>query len=385
MEAPALADVERRLESQGLTIVKLKKKPKDLVLKIPGSTGVALKDLVVFTRQLATMIDAGLPIVQALDLLGGQEPNPNFKVVLKDIKMQVETGSTFADSLRKHPKIFDSLYTNLVAAGEVGGVLDSILNRLAVYIEKNAKLKRKVKGAMVYPMATLVIACLVVAVLLWKVIPTFEEMFSSFGDGGLPGPTQFVIDLSHAFVANLLPIFGAAVAIPILVAYLLRQRPIRRVFDKVLLHTPVFGPVLRKTAVARFTRTLGTMVTSGVAILDALEIVAKSAGNIVVEEAVLYTRSKISEGTTLADPLMETNVFPEMVVQMISVGEATGALDVMLNKIADFYDEEVEVAVEGLTQLLEPLMMVVIGGVVGGMLIAMYLPIFSLADTIKGK
>jgi len=384
IEAATAEDVERRLEAQQITASKIKKKAKEIHLKLPWSSGVPMKDLVVFTRQLATMIDAGLPIVQALDLLGQQEPNVHFKSVIKDVKESVETGSTFADSLRKHPKVFDTLYVNLVAAGEVGGVLDTILQRLATHIEKAVKLRRKIKGAMVYPMAVLVVAILVVAILLYKVIPTFEEMFSSFGDAELPAPTRFVIGVSDAFIANFPFIVGGTFLLVFGFGYALRQRKFRRQFDRFILRVPIFGPVLRKAAVARFTRTLSTMVSSGVPILDALDIVAKSSGNIAVEEAVMYAREKISEGTTLADPLMETKIFPEMVVQMISVGEATGALDAMLSKIADFYEDEVDVAVEGLTQLMEPMMMVFIGGVVGGILIAMYLPIFNLADAVQG-
>jgi len=384
IEAETREDVERRLEAQRISVSKIKKKPKEIVLKMPGSSGVGLAEIVIFTRQLATMIDAGLPIVQSLDLLSNQEPNPHFKACLKDVKMSVETGSTFADSLRKHPKIFDDLFVNLVAAGELGGVLDSILNRLATHIEKAVKLRRKVKGAMTYPLAVLAIAIIVVGVLLVKVIPTFEEMFKNFGNAALPGPTQVVVDISHFMIDNILMIFALVVAIPLLFGWAMRQREFKKKFDRIVLKLPIFGPVLRKAAVARFTRTLGTMMTSGVPILDALDIVGKASGNIVIEEAVNYVRSRISEGTTLADPLLETKVFPEMVVQMISVGEATGAMDIMLNKIADFYEEEVDVAVEGLTQLMEPIMMVGIGGIVGGILIAMYLPIFSLADTIKG-
>ena len=381
-EAPALEEARRRLEAQQIEVTKLKKKPKDINLKLPGSSGVPLKNLVIFTRQLATMIDAGLPIVQALDLLASQEPNPFFKTILKEIKESVETGSTFAESLGKHPQVFDALYVNLIAAGELGGVLDTILQRLATHIEKAAKLKRKVKSAMTYPAAVSVVAVLVLVVLLTKVIPTFEEMFTNFGNAELPKPTQIVIDISHGFLDNFAYIVIAGIAIPVLFIWALKQRGFRTQFDKFILKLPIFGPVLRKSAVARFTRTLGTMLSSGVPILDALEIVASASGNITIESAILHCRRKISEGTTLADPLLASGVFPEMVVQMIGVGEATGAMDTMLNKIADFYEEEVDVAVDGLTQLIEPMMMVVLGGMVGGLLIAMYLPIFSLADTI---
>lgn len=383
LEAATAADVERRLEAQGLTPSRIKKKAAEIHLKMPGSSGVTMKELVVFTRQLATMIDAGLPIVQALDLLAAQEPNVHFKAVLKDIKLSVETGSTFAEALKKHPKVFDELYVNLVAAGELGGVLDTILNRLAIHIEKAVKLRRRVKSAMTYPSVVFCVAILVVGILLYKVIPTFQEMFQNFGNAELPAPTQFVIDISEFFIAKfwlfVLGIGGLVFGF----GYAMRQRPFRRRFDKFILRVPVFGPVLRKAAVARFTRTLGTMISSGVPILDALDIVGKSSGNIAIEEAVAYVREKISAGSSMCDPLLETRVFPDMVVQMLAVGEATGAMDQMLNKIADFYEDEVDVAVEGLTQLMEPIMMVFIGGVVGGILIAMYLPIFSLADTVK--
>jgi len=329
------------------------------------------------------MIDAGLPIVQALDLLQTQEPNPFFKAILKDVKGTVETGSTFAEALAKHPQVFDALYVNLVAAGETGGVLDAILNRLAIYIEKNVALRRKIKGAMTYPVAVFAIAIIVVMVMLWKVIPTFQEMFQDMGNAELPAPTQFAIDLSEAFQNHLILILAGVGAIFFGIPMALKQKPVRKVFDKYVIRFPIVGSVVQKAAVARFTRTFGTMMASGVPILEALDIVARSSGNMSVEAAILYAREKISEGKTLVEPLLETGIFPEMVVQMIGVGEATGAMDTMLNKIADFYEEEVDTAVDGLTSMIEPIMMVFIGGIVGGLLIAMYLPIFSLADTIN--
>lgn len=382
MEANDAAAVDARLKSLGLNPVKVKKKPLEINLKMPGSTGISGKDILVFTRQFATMIDAGLPIVQCLDILASQMDNAAFKKVLFQIKSKVESGSTFADALKEHPKVFDELYTQLCGAGEVGGILDNILNRLAVYREKAEKLKGKVKSAMTYPIIVILVAIAVTTVLLLKVTPVFAKMFTDFGSA-LPGPTQFVVNLSawlqHYFI-------HLAVAIAVVVGSIVfsyRSPKGRKVWDKAMLKAPVVGDVLRKVAVARFTRTLGTMISSGVPILDALDVTAKTAGNRTVEDGIYYVRAKISEGKTIAGPLLETGVFPSMVVQMIGVGEATGAMDTMLNKIADFYDEEVDVAVAGLTAMIEPLLMVFLGFVVGGFLIAMYLPIFSIAGAIK--
>jgi type IV pilus assembly protein PilC len=340
-------------------------------------------DLLIFVRQFATMIDAGLPLVQCLDILASQEPNKTFKSVLYDVKGNVESGATFADSLKRHPKVFDTLFCNLVAAGEVGGILDTILNRLAAYIEKNVKLMRQVKGALTYPIGILVVAVVVVAALLKWVIPTFEKMFKDFGNAKLPSLTQMVINVSHWFGENF---YYVAVGIFLVVfgfKKFLGTEKGRRMFDAFILKMPVIGDLIRKVAVAKFTRTLGTMISSGVPILDSLDIVARSAGNKTIESAIYFVRDKISEGSNMADPLSKTGVFPSMVVQMIAVGESTGAMDTMLNKIADFYEEEVEVAVNGLTKLIEPFMMVFLGGVVGTVLIAMYLPIFSIAGAIK--
>jgi type IV pilus assembly protein PilC len=372
-----------QLRSQMLLPVSVKEKSRDVSdLLTFLKPGIKIRDLVIFTRQFATMIDAGLPLVQCLDILGNQQPNATFKVIIKEIKADVEQGSTFADALRKHPKPFDALYTNLVAAGEVGGILDTILNRLAVYLEKADALRRKVKGAMVYPSTVLVVAVGVVMLMLVKIIPTFERMFQDFG-GELPGPTQVVVNLSHFMQAWIGP-FMAMTVIVIVAYFQTRKRSpnFRRRTDGIYLKLPVFGPLLRKVAVARFTRTLGTMIASGVPILDGLDIVAKTAGNMIIEDALNDVRTAISEGKTIAEPLSESGVFPGMVVQMIAVGEETGAMENMLSKIADFYDDEVDAAVEALTAMLEPLMMVGLGGTVGGMLIAMYLPIFKIADTI---
>ncbi|MBS2012191.1 MAG: type II secretion system F family protein [Deltaproteobacteria bacterium] len=382
MDADDEANVQARLRAQQLMPTKIKKKGAGLSFQI--GTGVDLKDVVTFTRLFATMIDAGLPIVQCLDILCNQTDNKHFSVVLRDVKANVEQGATFSDSLRRHPKIFDQLYVNLVQAGEVGGILDTILNRLATYNEKAIKLRRQVRGAMVYPSAVLIIFAGVLGILLGWVIPSFKTIFKDLGSSDeLPWLTQVVITVSETFIGYLPFFLVLFVLIAVAVTYAYRTKGGKKVFHTIFLRMPIVGPVLRKVAVARFTRTLGTLLSSGVPILDALDIVAKTAGNVVVEEAILYARSKISEGKNMAGPLMETNVFPPMVVQMVGVGEQTGALDAMLSKIADFYEEEVDVAVAALTSLIEPLMMVSIGGTVGVVLIAMYLPIFSIAGKIK--
>ncbi len=381
MEAGEAKAVEARLLSLGLTPTKVRKKGLlDAQIALPGS--VASKDILIFTRQFATMIDAGLPLVQCLDILGSQTENASFRKVIFAIKGRVEGGSTFSDALKDHPKVFDELYVQLCAAGEVGGILDTILNRLAIYAEKAEKLKRKVKGALTYPVSVIVIGIGVTAVLLLKVTPVFEKMFADFGSA-LPGPTQVVVDLSK-FMQNYVihMVVGIAAFVFAFTAFYRNPRG-RELFDKGILYAPILGDLLRKVAVARFTRTLGTMISSGVPILDALDVTAKTAGNRTIEKGIQYVRGKISEGKNIAGPLAETKVFPSMVVQMIGVGEATGAMDQMLNKIADFYDDEVDAGVAGLTAMIEPIMMVFLGGVVGGFLIAMYLPIFSIAGAIK--
>ena len=382
MEAADADAVQSRLRSLGLSPEKVKRKPLEINLRIPGVGGVTGKDLLVFTRQFATMIDAGLPLVQCLDILGSQMDKPGFKKVIFAIKSKVESGSTFADALKEHPRVFDELYVQLCAAGEVGGILDTILNRLAVYREKAEKLKRKVKGAMVYPIIVIIVAIGVTALLLIKVTPVFAKMFSDFGQS-LPAPTQFVVDASEWLQKYILHLLGGIVALVVAAVAFYRNKKGRRFIDRTVLKVPVIGTVIRKVAVARFTRTLGTMISSGVPILDALDVTAKTAGNRTIEQGIYYVRSKISEGKNIAGPLLETKVFPPMVVQMIGVGEATGAMDAMLNKIADFYDDEVDTAVAGLTAMIEPLLMVFLGAVVGGFLIAMYLPIFSIAGAIK--
>ena len=352
-------------------------------MKIPGFGGkVKEHDLVIFTRQFATMIDAGLPLVQCLDILSNQSENKAFATIIGRIKTDVESGDSFADALRKHPKAFTDFYVNMVEAGEAGGILDTILSRLAVYLEKARALKSKVKSAMVYPSAIMAIAVVVIIFMLVYVIPVFAQMFTDFG-GTLPAPTKVVMMLSGIVQGYIL------YAIPVLIVgiWLFRRfyktKHGQLMVDSLLLKLPVFGPLIQKVAVAKFTRTLGTLVASGVPIIDGLEITARTAGNKVVENAVLATISSIKEGQTIAEPLGKQAVFPPMVVQMIEVGENAGALDAMLNKIADFYDEEVDNAVEALTALLEPALMVFLGVVIGGMLIAMYLPIFKMASTIE--
>ncbi len=372
-----------QLKEQNIMATKVKAKSKDIEEYLSFlQPGVGPKDLVIFTRQLATMIDAGLPLVQCLDILGNSGENKTFKKVILDVKSGVESGATFSEALARHPKVFDRLYTNLVAAGEVGGILDTILNRLAAYMEKAEKLKRQVKAAMVYPISVTVIAVGIVILMLLKVIPVFEKMFKDFG-GALPGPTQVVVAMSHAVQAYFMHgIIGVVVTI-FLVKRALRTDRGRFYFDAMSLKLPVFGSLIKKVAVARFSRTLATMLSSGVPILDALEIVARTAGNMIVEREVLATKASVAEGKTLAEPLQKSQVFPGMVVQMISVGEQTGAMDTMLAKIAEFYDDEVDAAVTGMTALMEPLMMVVLGGSIGGLLVAMYLPIFKIAETVK--
>ena len=382
MEAETAQIVEQRLRGDGMTVERVKKEP--MQISISFGSGVSPKDLQIFTRQLATMIDAGLPLVQCLDILASQTPNKIFARILSQVKTSVESGSTFSDALRKHPKVFDELYVNLCAAGEVGGILDTILNRLAIYIEKAVKLKGQIKSAMFYPIGILVVAIGVIAVMLIKVIPTFEDMYKNMGNAQLPAATRFVIRLSHGFVDRWYIYVGTLVGLT--VAWTSARRTVRgrEIIDGAMLRIPVIGPTLRKIVVARFTRTLGTLLSSGVPILDALDICAKTSGNTVVQKGINRAREKISEGHDMAGPLAESRVFPSMVVQMIGVGEQTGAMDQMLQKIADFYEEEVDAAVSAMTSLIEPIMMAFLGVVVGGLIIAMYLPVFELAGNIDG-
>lgn len=381
MDATNADVVTQRLRSQQLQVNKVKKKPTQIVIRMPGSTGITTKDLVVFTRQFATMVDAGLPLVQCLDILGGQADNPEFGKVIKAVKSNVESGATLADSLRKHPKVFDKLYSNLVAAGEAGGILDTILNRLAMYIEKNMKLVKQVKSALVYPTLVVIVSGLVTMVLLVWVIPVFQKMFQDFGSA-LPAPTQFVVDLSEGTRANMHWILLSIAGVVFGGRAFVRSPKGRVIYDTALLKAPIIGPLVQKIAVAKFTRTMGTMLSSGVPILDALDIVAGTAGNAVVEQGLKRVKVKISEGKTMAEPLGQIPVFPPMVVQMITVGETTGALDNMLNKIADFYDDEVDGAVTTFMAMLEPLIMAFLAVILGGLVISMYLPVFSMAGNM---
>jgi type IV pilus assembly protein PilC len=352
--------------------------PKKFKSKAP-----AAKNLAVFTRQFSVMIDAGLPLVQCLEILGNQEEDKNFGAVILQVRADVEGGASLADAMKKHPKVFDGLYSNMIAAGEAGGILDGILKRLAGYIEKAVKLKGQVKSAMIYPIAVIVIAAVVVGAILWKVIPTFAHLFAGLG-AELPLPTRFVIAASNALVAYMPYLIVGGVATGFAFKRYYATEAGRRVIDNITLKMPVLGNVLRKIAVARFCRTMSTLLASGVPILDGLEITARTSGNAIIEEAIMSTRKSIERGETIAAPLKQTAVFPPMVVQMIGVGEATGALDTMLSKIADFYEEEVDAAVAGLLTLLEPLMIAFLGGIVGGIVIAMYLPIFGLISQLTG-
>lgn len=379
-EAASPDAVYAALRRQGLNPTKVKAKPKEIKISIPGfSERIKDRDIVIFTRQFATMIDAGLPLVQCLEILSTQADNKTLGKTLGTIQNDVEGGAAYAEALSKHPKVFDELYVNMVAAGETGGILDTILARLSAYMEKAMSLKKKVKSAMVYPITILTVAVGVVALLMVFVIPKFADMFTGMG-GELPGLTKMVISMSNFAVSwKMLVVIAGFIGLVFLFNRYYATKEGRLRMDGIFLRLPIFGPLIRKVAVAKFTRTLGTMLSSGVPLLDALEICAKTAGNKVVEEAVFMTRDSISEGKTIAEPLEETGVFPPMVVQMISVGEATGALDAMLSKIADFYDEEVDTAVEALTSMMEPMMMVFLGGAIGFVVIAMYLPIFKMA------
>jgi len=379
------AAVRLALRRQQIQAIKIQTKPKDILqgLKFGRRKKVKEKDIVVFTRQFATMIDAGLPLVQCLEILASQQDNTTLKEILLKVKADVEAGSTFADALRKHPVVFNELFCNLVTAGETGGILDTILNRLAAYIEKSMNLKKKVKGAMVYPIAVLAIALVVVIGMLVFVIPVFQKMFADMG-GTLPAFTQLVINLSDFMRRYFLLVAAALVVLYIAFRRYYKTEKGQERIDGYLLKLPVFGNLIRKVAIAKFTRTLGTMLSSGVPILEGLDIVARTSGNKIIEKAILKTKMSIGEGKTIAEPLGASGVFPPMVVQMISVGESTGALDSMLSKIADFFDDEVDAAVAALTSLLEPLLMVFLGSAIGAIVVAMYLPIFQMASILGG-
>jgi len=384
IEAEDEKQAAKELRKQAIFVTSLQKKANSIHIKFPGlgKKKVTTRDIVILTRQLSTMIDAGLPLVQALDILCAQTENQTLAQGIKEVKQSVEGGTSFGDALRKHPKIFDNLYVNMVDAGELGGILDTILTRLSIYIERAMNLKKKVKSAMVYPAVILIVAVVIVAGLLIFVIPQFASLFTSFG-GTLPAPTRMVMAMSNFLIGW----GGGAIAIGaasliVILKKLYHTDKGKMAIDRILLKTPVFGILLRKVSVAKFARTLGTLISSGVPMLDAMDITAKTSGNKVVEAALFETRSSISEGKTMAEPLCQSRVFPPMVVQMITVGETTGALDGMLTKVADFYDDEVDVAVEALTSMLEPMLMVFLGVVVGFIVVAMYLPIFKLAATI---
>ena len=382
MEAASEKAVRSNLARLRITPNKIKKKPKDLFENVSWlQPRVVQKDIILFARQFSTMIDAGLPIIQCLEILYTQQGNKTFKRMIKEVKEKVEGGATLAEALKRFPKHFDSLFVNMIAAGEAGGILDAILRRLAAYMEKAAKLKSQVKGAMTYPIVTLIIAVLVLGVILIFVIPVFEEMFADFG-GELPVPTKIVVAASEMVKSKILYIIIGIFIFGFATRKFYATEKGQDMIDALMLKIPVFGELLRKVAVAKFTRTMGTMLASGVAILEALDIVAKTAGNRTVEKAIYDVRSGIAEGRTMADPLQESGVFPAMVCQMISVGESTGALDAMLEKIADFYDEEVDQAVENLTALIEPFMLVFLGTTIGGLVVAMYLPIFKMAGAV---
>ncbi len=387
VEAASIDAARTRLKQMRITPTSVKKKglgAAELNIPMPKflQPKITTKDLVIFVRQFATMIDSGLPLVQCLEIQAQQAPNPTLRDQLKVIKESVESGSTFADALKKFPQTFDDLFRNLIAAGEIGGILDTILNRLAVFLEKNEKLKRQIKGAMTYPVMVTGVGALVCGVLLIKVVPTFEQMFNEFG-GELPAPTQVVVSLSKWLQGNWYFLVAGGFIIFYAVKMTYNHPKGRYAIDSMLLKMPVIGDVISKVAVARFCRTLGTMVSSGVPILDGLEICSRTAGNKVIESAVMKAREGISEGRSISEPLTEAGVFPDMVCQMISVGESTGALDIMLNKIADFYEDEVDQAVENMTSMMEPLIMVFLGVFVGGFVIAMYLPIFTMAQNIN--
>ena len=381
MDVPSRDEVIAFIRKNRMILVSVREAPKQLSFKMPGG-GVKTRDVVIFTRQFATMINAGLPLVQSLSILAQQTENKVLKDITKAVVYDVEAGNTLADALAKHPKAFTGLYVNMVAAGEAGGILDTILLRLATFLEKNDALVRKVKGALVYPAVIITVAIIAVAVLLIFVIPTFSSMFASV-NMELPLPTRVVIQASDILTRFWWAIIGGAIALVLGIRSYYSTPDGRKNIDGMLLKAPVLGDLLRKSAVSRFTRTLGTLISSGVSILDGLEITAKTAGNRVVHDAVMQSRQSIAGGETIAGPLQTSGVFPPMVISMISVGEQTGGLDEMLTKIADFYDAEVDVAVSALLSLMEPVMIVVLGVIVGGMVVAMYLPIFDMVNAIQ--
>jgi len=381
MEGPNEAAIRIHLRQQNIVPTKISTKGKEITFSLPFKKKVKQRSVAIFTRQLATMIDAGLPLVQSLEILSAQQEEKVFKNIIREIREDVEGGSTFAGALKKHPVTFNELYTNLVVAGEEGGILDTILTRLANYIEKSEALKKKVKSALIYPATIVGVAVIVVAILMIFVIPVFENLFKSSGQA-LPLPTLIVVTLSKLIKKYVVIFIPAMILLIFLFRKYYQTQNGKAVVDRLLLKIPVFGPLFRKVAVARFSRTLGTLVSSGVPILDGLTIVSRTSGNKTIETAILNARASIREGETIAEPLARSGIFPPMVIQMISVGESTGALDSMLSKIADFYEEEVDIAVANLTSLLEPFLMIFLGVVIGGVVISMYLPIFSMASAI---
>ena len=381
LDVPSREEVLKHIKQQKMIVVNVREKPKEIAFSF-GKKGIKTRDIVIFTRQFATMINSGLPLVQSLDILAKQTENPTLAEVTKQVVFDVESGHTLADAFSKHPKAFTELYVNMVAAGEAGGILDTILLRLATFLEKSDALIRKVKGAMIYPGVIFSVAGIAVAVLLIFVIPTFQKMFASVGME-LPLPTRIVIGMSDMLINYWWVLIAVIVGIVFAIKRYYATPDGHKKCDQILLNSPILGDLLRKSAVSRFTRTLGTLISSGVSILDGLEITAKTAGNRVIHDAVMESRNSIAGGETIAGPLEKSKVFPPMVISMIAVGEQTGGLDEMLSKIADFYDEEVDVAVSALLSLMEPVMIVVLGVIVGGMVVAMYLPIFDMMNAVQ--
>ena len=377
IEATTKEEVEKKLKAQGIIPSKISKVQE---INIPFlEKKVTLKDIVVFTRQFSTMIEAGLPLTQGLDILAQQSENKKFREIINGIKVKVESGNSLSASIGEYKKVFSDLYVNMINAGEISGNLDIILQRLAMLLEKTVALRRKVKGALFYPVTVIIVATIVTSILLIKVVPTFAEMFSSMGKA-LPLPTQIVINVSNFLRHNLGFIVGAIFLIIMAIKLIYKTKKGRYFFDGLMLKFPIFGELVRKAAIAKFSRTLGTMLSSGVSILEAFDIVAKTSGNVVIEEGLYYVRDEVKQGKTIAEPLSQVKTFPPMVVQMLSVGEKTGAIDTMLNKIADFYEDEVDQMVSNLTSIMEPLIMVFLGGILGTLIVAMYLPIFKIGE-----
>jgi len=381
LDAPSLDSARKTLERRGLKEIRVRPKPRDILEGTFLEGRVTSRDMVVFSREFATLINSGVPILQTLEVLGEQTENKILRRKLYEVKNDIESGLSLHESLEKHPEVFDDLYTNLVQAGEAAGVLDTVLERLAQYMEKTARLKSRMKNALIYPGVIITVAAAVIAIILIFVIPTFEEVFADFGEA-LPAPTRMVIDLSGFVTENFVYALAGLLLFALGAGMFYRSEPGRILVDRVILFLPVFGPLLRKAAVARFSRTMSTMISSGVPILSALDIVSRATGNRAVEQGVLEASKSITEGQGLAGPLEETGIFPPMVVQMISIGETTGALDAMLEKAADFYDDQVDAAVDTLTSLLEPVMIVFLGLIVGGLVVSMYLPVFQIADVV---